>query len=612
MTRYAGPGRSRWKLAGKILGWLVVVVLIAAGALGGGIWLYLNESVAAIQPRSAAVKEIQEEEVLAEPLPGQPATAIIIGYDKRSGPEGVGDVGRSDTVMLLRADPNSETMSLLSFPRDLLVEHPGCKARGPWVGRINEAYTFCGPVGTVKTVKALTGLNINYALVVNFDGFKQIVDEVGGVYVDVDRRYFNDNSGTDQYATINLQPGYQRLTGGAALAYARYRHTDSDFHRVARQQAFVKAFKQRVESNFSLLKLPGVVEAITKNLEVVKGGRRTKIGVGEVLGYAKFIYSLPSGHFFQGQIDQVSGYAELTTSPETIADAVRVFLNPDIDASTKATAIAQGNTPKTDTPLPRETTITVLNGNGEEGSAVIGAERLAELGYQADSGGNADPENDGIPNYDYFQTEVVYDPAQAGAATAARVVGNLFGDAKVVEAEPGTEFDAMLKVIVGKTFHGELASAPVDETPEHAPAQTVTDASGVLPLLRTAKDKVDFPLFVPTVREASSSLDSFVGFRRYRVEGHDAIKLVYRTAGGEYWGVEETSWTDAPILSGENLARNIGGRRLQFYYDGSKLQRIAFEENGAVYWVSNTLLYRLSNETMIAIAKGLRPLAGTK
>ncbi len=329
-----------------------------------------------------------------------------------------------------------------------------------------------------------------------------------------------------------------------------------------------------------------------------------------MLGYARFIYSLPSGHFFQGQIEDVTGYAELTTSPETIADAVRVFLNPDVDASTKATAIAQGNTPKTETPLPRETSISVLNGNGEEGSAVIGAERLAELGYQADSGGNADPENDGIPNYDYFQTQVVYDPAQAGAAAAARVVGNLFGDAEVVEAEPDAELETMLKVIVGKTFHGELASAPVDETPEHAAPQTVADSSSVLPLLRTAKEQGR----LPAARSRRSA-------KRRRLSTRSSVsvatasrvtmpfEIVYRTAGGEYWGVEETSWTDAPILSGPNLARNIGGRRLQFYYDGSKLQRIGFEENGAVYWVSNTLLYRLSNETMIAIAKGLAPLA---
>ena len=72
--------------------------------------------------------------------------------------------------------------------------------------------------------------------------------------MDVDRRYFNDNAGVSPefgYAKINLQPGYQRLTGGAALDYARYRHTDSDFHRVARQQLFVTAMKEQFGRSFS-------------------------------------------------------------------------------------------------------------------------------------------------------------------------------------------------------------------------------------------------------------------------------------------------------------------------------------------------------------------------
>ena len=146
--------------------WLLVIALVAAGSLGGGIWLYLNESVAAVAPKSADVKEIQNEGVLDAGVPGQPVTAIIIGYDKRAGVEGQGDVGRSDTVMLMRADPKRQTLTLLSFPRDLVVDHPGCKNHAPWRDRINTAYAYCGPVGTVKTVRAVTGIPINYALVI--------------------------------------------------------------------------------------------------------------------------------------------------------------------------------------------------------------------------------------------------------------------------------------------------------------------------------------------------------------------------------------------------------------------------------------------------------------
>ena len=82
--------------------------------------------------------------------------------------------------MLLRADPSNDTLSMLSFPRDLVVDHPGCPAHpDPWTDRINTAFTFCGPTGTVRTVKELTGVPINYVITVNFSGFKQIVNKVG-------------------------------------------------------------------------------------------------------------------------------------------------------------------------------------------------------------------------------------------------------------------------------------------------------------------------------------------------------------------------------------------------------------------------------------------------
>ena len=244
--------------------------------------------------------------------------------------------------MLLRADPSNDTLSMLSFPRDLVVDHPGCPAHpDPWTDRINTAFTFCGPTGTVRTVKELTGVPINYVITVNFSGFKQIVNKVDGVYVDVDRRYFNDNSGFDQYATINLQPGYQKLTGGAALDYARFRHTDSDIHRNARQQAFVKSLKQQISASFSLTKLPGIINVITDTVEVGRGGKG-KLDVGEVLGYARFLYELPSGHFFQNKIEGLTGYAELEAPAESIQAAVRDFLNPDVDAAEKATQAAAG------------------------------------------------------------------------------------------------------------------------------------------------------------------------------------------------------------------------------------------------------------------------------
>ena len=108
--------------------------------------------------------------------------------------------------MLMRADPNTNSITLLSFPRDLNVE-VRCPNGGASIGKINSAYAFCGPAGTLETVRNLTGLKIHYLITVNFQGFRDIVDKLGGVWIDVDRRYFNDNQqGGDTYATINLGP----------------------------------------------------------------------------------------------------------------------------------------------------------------------------------------------------------------------------------------------------------------------------------------------------------------------------------------------------------------------------------------------------------------------
>ena len=268
---YAVKRRGFLGVLVKVLALVVVAGAIAAGGLAGGVWLFLADAVEAVQPTDPDVIGAKPE--LADvPQASEPTTALVIGFDKRQGVD-ASDTALSDTIMLLRADPNTDTMTLLSFPRDLLVEHPGCKARGPWSGKINEAYASCKAVGTLKTVKQLTGLEINYLITVNFRAFRQIVDQVGGVWIDIDQRYFNDRGGPGGYATIDLQPGYQRLNGLQALDYARFRHTDNDIFRTLRQQNFVKAFNQRVESAITPLRLPSLIKSITEIVQIQQGGR---------------------------------------------------------------------------------------------------------------------------------------------------------------------------------------------------------------------------------------------------------------------------------------------------------------------------------------------------
>ena len=579
---------------------MFILVFVAAGALAGGAWLFINQSISAVAAKSAEVRAA--EKILDVPVPGSPTTAIVIGYDKRLGADRSMDA-RSDTVMLVRANPKNDTISMLSFPRDLIVDIPACRGHPPFRGRINEAYTYCGPRGTLETVKALTGIPINYMVTVNFLGFREIVDKIGGVYVDIDHRYFNDNSGLglgQTYAEINLRSGYQHLTGNDALSFVRFRHTDSDLYRIARQQQFVKSLKQQVSSFWSITRVPGIVNTITRNVEVGVGGGK-KLDPGTLYGYAKLVYGLPSGNFHQVQIEGVTGYAELTASQDSINSAVDKFMNPDPKAAQKAASAATGRAlPKAKSPPAREVSIEVLNGNGQAGSASDAAYLLSRRGYNVVAGGNA-------ANFDYFTTQVVYDAAATDAKAAAQAVADLFGDAEIAVAGADETLSTMLRVVVGRTFHGRLAPGPRDETPERQEPTVVADPSHAASYVKAAERKFDGTLLTPTVRDVNSVLSTDEPARAYRIDDHDAFRLVYRTGAGEYWGIQETTWTDAPILDGPSVTQMIKGRQYRLFFNGPRLHLVAFEQNGTVYWVVNTLLDRLNNETMLAIAKGLRP-----
>jgi LCP family protein required for cell wall assembly len=606
VTRYGPHRRSRLALVGKIFFWLFAVVLVAMGGLTGGIWLYFEQSLHETQAHSIEAKEAQA--ILDEvPPPDQPTVAMVLGYDSRLGAD-KGNAPRSDTVLLIRADPQTKAISLLSFPRDLIVEIPACRGFSTRVRRINEAYTECGTKGSLQTIRNLTGIPINYFITVNFRGFRDIVNELGGVYIDVDHRYFNDNSGPGGYAKIDLHPGYQLLKGGDALDYVRFRHTDSDLYRNARQQEFLKAVKQQVSGLSAAWKLRGIVNAITSNVEVGVGGGGT-LEPETVLSYAKLAYELPTGNFHQVRIDglaeaNIGGAAVLTASDSQVDDAVEAFMNPDPQAAEKAAAIATGRKPEPggrSGPPATSVSVEVLNGNGVAGAADDATYLLGRRGYQSTNGGDAD-------RIDYFKTRILYDPANPDAKGAADDLATLFGEAEVAEAPADPPLETMLRVIVGQTFKGTLAPGPKDETPKHAPAAVENDPEAAA-LLRRAQRRVDFPLLVPTVRESASDLGDVEPVRTYKLNGHDAVRVVYNGPfGTDYWGIQQTSWIDVPALDGASLTRKIGDREYRLFFNGVHLHVVAFEENGAAYWVVNSLLDKLSNETMLAIARGLKPV----
>jgi hypothetical protein len=256
-------------------------------------------------------------------------------------------------------------------------------------------------------------------------------------------------------------------------------------------------------------------------------------------------------------------------------------------------------------------TLTVLNGNGVDGSASNASYQLGRLGYRVVVPANGAPAN--APTFGYLRTKVYYNPDLANAKLAAAEVAEAFGEADVEPLLPelsAVAGSAMLVAVVGRSFTGELARKPVDETPERQKPTVRNDPGATLSYLREARRQVRFPLMVPHVVESSSFLHRSVPIRVYDVSGHRAVRLVFDSGRNEYWGIEMTGWKDAPILDEPNEVVTVGGRRYELHYSGPKLHMVVLREGGATYWVVNTLVDSLSNETMLAIAKGLRPLRG--
>jgi LCP family protein required for cell wall assembly len=215
-----------------------VIIGVTAAATSTSILLYIDSVAKALSHNNVLQSKV--ERFLAQTHGGEPENILIIGSDKRaSEPD---DPGRSDTTLLLRLDPDRNAIALMSIPRDLKVEIPGFGTN-----KFNAAYTYGGPKLTLRVVKELTGLPINHVVNVDYLGFVRAVDAINCVYVDVDRRYYHNNAeSSEEYAEINVQPGYQLLCGKKALQYVRYRHTDTDLVRAARQQDFISDARQRV------------------------------------------------------------------------------------------------------------------------------------------------------------------------------------------------------------------------------------------------------------------------------------------------------------------------------------------------------------------------------
>ena len=196
-------------------------------------------------------------------LTSTPTTILVLGTDGGTQP-GRGDARRSDSIMLVRTDPRKHRLAFLSIPRDLRVEIPGHGA-----AKINAASQLGGPVLALRTVKNLTGLDVNHVAFVDFDRFRELIDSVGGVDIDVPApilaNKFDCPYATDarcaKWDGWRFAKGRQHMDGRRALIYSRIREnrldpSETDLDRARRQQQVLQATADKVTSFGTALKLP--------------------------------------------------------------------------------------------------------------------------------------------------------------------------------------------------------------------------------------------------------------------------------------------------------------------------------------------------------------------
>jgi LCP family protein required for cell wall assembly len=310
------PKRYWWRFT---LGSLVIVIAVAV-ATSVSILLYVGSIAEALSHNDALQNKV--ERFLAQTHGGEPENILILGSDKRASL--AEDPGRSDTTILLRLDPDRNAIAVMSIPRDLEVEIPGYGTE-----KFNAAYTYGGPKLTLQVVKELTGLPINHVVNVDFLGFVRAVDAIGCVYTDVDRRYYHSNVGvspSEQYAEINVQPGYQLLCGKKALQYVRYRHTDTDIVRSARQQDFISAARQRVPIGDLVLGRSDLIDIFTQYTTSDISDKETML---EVL---KLFIASRNAAIKEVHFPAELGPSYVYASPEMIQEAVDKFLGIEASA----------------------------------------------------------------------------------------------------------------------------------------------------------------------------------------------------------------------------------------------------------------------------------------
>ena len=333
--------RSWWSLRKRFALAAVLIVALSAGATAT---LALNTVSGIAEEVFPKLSQISAPKGLVTPEYNEgPETFLVLGTDRREGSKDAfdrEDPPHSDTILLVRFDPEQGQTSVMSIPRDLMVNITAPNGAVYAGEKINAAYTIGSQQGgtrggmllAAETIKreVFPELKLNAIVDVNFRGFIRVVDSLGCAYVNVDHRYFNENIGTPEtnYTSINLQPGYQKLCYENALDYVRYRHTDSDFVRVARQQDFLRDLREQLDPSNELGQIDNVAKAVGHAIrsnfpptaeELVLLSKLVAFSQTKPLRQVRFLTTSVN--------TQLNGGSYVTSTPELEKETLDRFLN---------------------------------------------------------------------------------------------------------------------------------------------------------------------------------------------------------------------------------------------------------------------------------------------
>ena len=250
--------RGRGSSPAKTVAIVVILLALIAAVAGLGFYVYKETQKSVV---NADLHKLADEEMAAldSELTGmknfdRPFTVLLLGSDARSDDPDMG--ARTDTIILTRVDPTTNTVSMMSIPRDTLVQLPGVGT-----AKMNAAYFYGGPSGTISAVKELTGVDIDHYAEINFEGLVDLIDAIGGIDVYVEERIDDPDAGPDV-----IEEGWQHLDGWLALEFSRSRaYADGDYTRQRNQRKVIDAIIHKgLEAPAT--ELTGLIQASTKFL----------------------------------------------------------------------------------------------------------------------------------------------------------------------------------------------------------------------------------------------------------------------------------------------------------------------------------------------------------